>query len=129
MSTFVKVGAQQVRFKMTTPIPEGIVVPGQVSSRLGTLKFFDGFPDDATMEKLYDNLDFQRAVQTYLLGLPAVSMNAMRKGILEWGPANANLLTWETLVDSRALGLTGNCNTAYSMMWIDLRRGPGKLNW
>jgi len=48
---------------------------------------------------------------------------------LEWGPANANLLTWETLVDSRALGLTGNCNTAYSMMWIDLRRGPGKLNW
>ncbi len=124
MSTFVKVGAQQVKFKMTTPIPEGIEVPDQVSSRLGTLKFFDGFPDDATTDKLYDNLDFQRAVQAYLLGLPAVSMNAMRKGLLEWGPANANLLTWETLVDSRTLGLTGNCNTAYSMMWIDLSSGP-----
>lgn len=24
------------------------------------LKFFDGFPDQASVEELYDNLDFQR---------------------------------------------------------------------
>lgn len=25
---------------------------------LGTLNFFDGFPDDATTQKVYDDLDF-----------------------------------------------------------------------
>jgi hypothetical protein len=53
-----------------------------VETRLGTLNFFDGFPDDATVEKLYDNLDFQRAVQAYLLGLAPMSQVANRKGIL-----------------------------------------------
>jgi len=54
--------------KMTTPVPAGIELPDKVATRLGTLNFFDGFPDKATVDKLYDNLDFQRAVQAYLLG-------------------------------------------------------------
>ena len=49
--------------KNTTPIPPGIASPDEVETRLGILGFFDGFPDDATVQKLYDNLDFQRAVQ------------------------------------------------------------------
>ena len=111
-------------FKMTTPIPEGIAVPDRVSSRLGTLNFFDGFPDDATTEKLYDNLDFQRAVQAYLLGLPAVNMASYRKGITGVGPANITIPTFEKLMDSRTLWLTANCNTPYTWMWLDLRNGP-----
>ena len=71
-----------VNYKMTTEVPAGIAIPDQVKTRLGTLKFFDGFPDDASVEKLYDNLDFQRAVQAYLLGLAPVSQVANRKGIL-----------------------------------------------
>ena len=50
-------------YKYSTPLPPGIPSPDTVETRLGTLKFFDGFPDKATVEKLYDNLDFQRAVQ------------------------------------------------------------------
>ena len=57
------------KMKMTTEVPAGIAMPDKVETRLGALKFFDGFPDDASVEKLYDNLDFQRAVQAYLLGL------------------------------------------------------------
>lgn len=116
--------ASPVKYKMTTPIPEGIEMPDQVSSRLGTLKFFDGFPDDATAEKLYDNLDFQRATQAYLLGLPAVSMLAMRNGLTGLGPANNTIVTWENLLDSRALVLTANCNSPYTCIWIDLNNGP-----
>lgn len=48
--------------KMTTDIPEAITTPDKVETRQGTLKFFDGFPDDATVEKVYDNLDFERGV-------------------------------------------------------------------
>jgi len=50
---------------MTTEIPPGIAMPDKVETRLGTLEFYDGFPSDATVAKLYDNLDFQRAVQAY----------------------------------------------------------------
>ncbi|MGA9380920.1 MAG: hypothetical protein WBV73_19315 [Phormidium sp.] len=49
-------------YKMTTPIPPGIGSPDTVETRLGTLNFFDGFPDQPSVEKLFDNLDFHRAV-------------------------------------------------------------------
>ena len=45
------------RFKMTTDMPPGIASSDKVETRLGTLNFFDGFPDDATVEKIYDNLE------------------------------------------------------------------------
>ena len=112
------------RMKMTTDIPAGIAMPGKVESRLGTLKFFDGFPDDASVEKLYDNLDFQRAVQAYLLGLAPVSQYANRKGILEVGPANTTVPIFETMMNARSLFLTPNNNTPYTWFWLDLREGP-----
>lgn len=76
---------------MTTDLPPGIASPAQVETRLGTLKFFNGFPDEASVEKLYDNLDFQRAVQAYLLAIPAVSQSANRNEILKLGPANTTV--------------------------------------
>ena len=67
-----KVDAPAPRMKMTTDIPPSITTPDKVQTRIGTLKFFDGFPDKATVEKVYDNLDFQRGVQAYLTALSAV---------------------------------------------------------
>ena len=34
---------------MATDIPASITIPDRVETRLGTLNFFDGFPDDATV--------------------------------------------------------------------------------
>jgi hypothetical protein len=112
------------KMKMTTDVPAGIETPDKVDTRLGTLEFFDGFPTDASVEKLYDNLDFQRAVQAYLLALPPVSMAALREGLTRWGPANVTIPTFETLMDSRSLFLTANANTPYTWMWINLKDGP-----
>jgi hypothetical protein len=47
------------KMKMTTDIPKSITAPDQVETRIGTLKFSDGFPDKVTVNKVYDNLDFQ----------------------------------------------------------------------
>jgi hypothetical protein len=112
--------AQQDKYQ----IPPGVASPDTVETRLGTLHFFDGFPDKASADRLYDNLDFQRAVQAYLLALPAVSQAAMRKGLAQWGPANSTLIIFEQLLDARTVTLTGNNNTPYSLMWLDLRDGP-----
>ena len=99
-------------------------MPDKVETRLGTLKFFDGFPDNATVEKLYDNLDFQHAVQAYLLGLAPVNQVANRKGMLEVGPANTTVPIFETMMNARSIFLTPNNNTPYTWFWLDLRKGP-----
>jgi hypothetical protein len=111
-------------YKYSTPMPSGIASPDKVETRFGTLKFFDGFPDKASAEKLFDNLDFQRAVQAYLLALPAVNQAFNRKAILSMGPVNETVPIWENLVDARTIELTANDNTPYTWFWIDLHKGP-----
>ena len=71
--------------KMTTPIPSSITTPDSVDTSIGTLKFFDGFPDDPTVQKVYDNLDFQRGVQAFLSGMPGASLVGMRTGFAKLG--------------------------------------------
>jgi hypothetical protein len=108
---------------MTTPIPPGIECPNTVNTRFGTLNFFDGFPDNASVRKIYDNLDFQRAVQAYLLAIPALSQAAMRKGILELGPANTTVPLLAESMNSKAIFLTAAVEV-YTGMWLDLSNGP-----
>jgi hypothetical protein len=113
------------KMKMTTDIPVPITTPDTVETRLGTLKFFDGFPDDATVEKVYDNLDFERGVQAFLTAMPGASLYAMREGLRSAGATdNQTVLIMETLMDSKSLFLTANTETVYSLMWLDLKDGP-----
>ena len=112
------------RPRMATDIPASITTPDRVKTRLGTLEFFDGFPDKKTVEMLYDNLDFQRGVQAFLTAIPAASANAMRKGFRTFGPANETVMIAESLMDSHALALTGNSETVYTHVWLDTKAGP-----
>ncbi len=110
--------------KFSTPAPPGVASPDAVETRLGTLRFFDGFPDKQTADKLWDNLDFQRAVQAYLMALPAVSQAANRNAIRTLGAINTVVPIFEKLLDSRSIFLTANDNTVYSWIWLDLSKGP-----
>jgi hypothetical protein len=112
------------KLKMTTEIPPSITTPDSVETRLGTLRFFDGFPDDATVQKVYDNLDFQRGVQAFLTALPAAAVSAMRKGIRMFGPDNQTVLIAESLLDSHTLWGIPNTETIYSNMLLDTTDGP-----
>jgi hypothetical protein len=112
------------KYKMTTDIPAGIITPDRVETRLGTLRFFDGYPDEATVQTVYDNLDFQRSVQAFLTTIPAASAYALRTGLRTFGPDNQTVLITESLLDSRGLMLTGNSETIYSIAWLDTKSGP-----
>lgn len=48
-----------------------------VPSRVGDLKFESDFPTQETMKNMLNEMDFQRATQAYLWGIPASS-------IMEW---------------------------------------------
>ena len=124
LAAFMVSTAAATEYKMATPLPDGIAIPDKVETRLGTLEFFDGFPDKATAEKRWHNLDFQRAVQAYLLAIPAVSRAADRDACLTLGPVNRTVPIWEQLVDSKTTGLTFNDNTVCSWAWVNLKDGP-----
>jgi hypothetical protein len=113
------------KMKMTTEIPVAITTPDKVETRLGTLNFFDGFPDDATVAKVYDNLDFERGVQAFLTAMPGASVYGLRDGLRSQGATdNQTVLIMEDLMDSKSLFLTANTETVYNMVWLDLKNGP-----
>jgi len=112
------------RPKMATDIPAAITTPDRVDTRLGTLRFFDGLPDQATVDTVYENLDFQRAVQAFLTALPAAALSAMRAGMRTFGPDNQTMLITESLLDARTLLLTANTETVYAFGWLDTKAGP-----
>ena len=112
------------KMKMTTDIPASILTPNSVETRLGTLRFFDGLPDEETVKTVYDNLDFQRAVEVFLSAMPAASMCGNRDGIRALCPDNQRVLITDTLLDSRSIVLTGNTETVYVAGWLDTHDGP-----
>ena len=72
------VAAKPPHMKMSTKMPKGIAIPDELDTPIGELRFFDGVPDEKTAQKVYDNLDLQRAVQAYLSSIQIASMSGMR---------------------------------------------------
>ncbi len=107
--------------KYATEMPVGITAPAEVKTRLGTLRTIDGFPDEATIEKVYDNLDFQRGVQSVLTTMQGASLAAMRRGLRGLGPDNYTVAQFQTLMDSKTLFLTANTTTIYNIMWLNTK--------
>jgi hypothetical protein len=104
-------------------IPERIMTPDAVESRIGTLEFFDGFPTEETTRKVYDNLDFIRGVETFLNFIPAASIEGLRRGLAELGANTSNqVVIFDGLMDSNPLFLTGNTDTVYALAMLDLER-------
>ena len=107
-------------------IPAKIMTPDTVETRIGTLKFFDGMPNNETVEKLYDNLLHIRGVETFLNGVPATSIEGLRLGHLDMGvDASNKVVIFDKLADSSPLFLTANTETVYASVFLDLQKdGP-----
>jgi hypothetical protein len=116
--------AKSPKMKMTTPIPPEITTPDKVETRIGTLNFKYGMPDKSTIEKVYDNLDFIRAVDVYLNALPGVSLYANRKGMKNIGVADNTLVTMEQMCDSTGMFLTPNTVTPQTWPFLNLKKRP-----
>lgn len=122
-------------------IPQQIMTPDTVETRIGTLNFFDGFPTKETTQKVYDNLDFMRGVETFLNFIPAASIEGMRQGMAGLGAvSSSHVVMMEQLLDASPLFLTGNTDTVYASAILDLEKdgptvvevppgsGPGTVN-
>ena len=116
--------AQPPKMKMTTDIPANVITPDKMETSIGTLNFVDGVPTKETAQKVWDQLDFSRAVEAMIMTTPTASLQGFRKGIQKWGPDNETMIYWDGRLDSKGLLLTGNTTVVYTFMWIDLKDGP-----
>ena len=103
-------------------IPEKIMTPHTVETRIGTLKFIDGVPTAETTQKVYDNLDFLRGVEVFLNFIPATSMEGLRLGNVERGATKSNqALIYDQLLGFQPAAAHGKYGHRL-LLWVP---GPG----
>jgi hypothetical protein len=100
----------------------------RIDTRIGPLEFThdfaNGLPTDATVEKLYDERDFQRACQAYLWALPAVSFTSWQRGLTKTlGAKNGQIVAILSYEARRGI-LTANATTPYYLGFADISAGP-----
>jgi hypothetical protein len=101
-------------------VPDSAEVP-----RVGTLQYELGFPTPATSQKLFDEMDFQRAVQAYLWAYPAVSFESIRLTLKQdLGIDFNDMGITDNFVGPESVWLTANDTTIYSVINIDVAQGP-----
>src|ERR1700761_355079 len=122
---FIAVLAASLASAQGTATPDA---PTRIETRIGTLEFThdfaNGYPTDATIEKLYDERDFQRACQAYLWSLPAVAFTSWQHGLEEQlGAKNGQIVAILSYEARRGI-LTANATTPYYIGFADLGAGP-----
>jgi len=108
----------------TGAIPPSITTPDRVKTRIGTLKFKDGAPSVETSQKVFDTLDFTRALNVYNNSFRGASAYAIRKGFHSVGAMDNTVLIFSKLMDANSLFLTANADTIYYVAALDLTKGP-----
>jgi hypothetical protein len=96
-----------------------------IDTRIGKLTFDSGYPSQETVKKLNDEMDFQRASQAYLWGIPAVGLNEWRKAHFEvFNAKNGEMLLYLDFKEKLGI-LTPNYTTPYIVTFADLQEsGP-----
>ena len=112
------------RAQAGSSIPESITTPDTVETRIGTLDFTDGAPSAETAEKVYDTMDFTRALNAFNNSFRGASAYAIRKGFQSIGAEDNSVVIFSELMDSKSLFLTANADTVYYLSAVDLSKGP-----
>ncbi len=113
-----------VTIQVTPKIPPALTTPDRVDSHIGPLEFKDGAPSTATLEKVYDHLDFTHAFEAFVNTMQGVNAEAIRKGFLDIGVKDNEILVFSRLMDARSLFLTANADTVYFVGVLDVSKGP-----
>jgi len=98
--------------------------PDRIQTNFGTLKFEGGaFPTDKSVQKIYDEMDLQRATQAYMDFFPALSLYSIVKSqVRDFGFQSASDVgVMADFMTPSENYLTGNDVTVYAFASIDLK--------
>jgi hypothetical protein len=105
-------------------IVRSLGAPETAQTRAGTLEFKDGAPTAETASKIYDTLDFTRALNVYNNSFRGASALAIVRGFEGIGAKPGDVVIFSDLMDSNSLFLTANADTVYYLTGLDLSKGP-----
>ena len=102
------------------------MINSQATTRIGKIDLQNGYPTGASVTKLYDELDFQRAVQAYIWAMPTVALDALRiANKRDWGVDYNGVGIVDKFTSPAVVALTANNTTIYAAAFVDLKRdGP-----
>lgn len=109
---------------VSTETIKSLSAPSTIDTRAGKLEFRDGVPTEEAAQKVYDTLDFTRALNVYNNSFRGASALALVKGFQEIGAKPGDVVVFSELMDSNSLFLTANADTVYYLSGIDLSKGP-----
>ena len=98
---------------------------GRIETRFGKLELENGYPSAATVEKVFDDIDYQRACQAYLWALPLMAMEQWQnEHLTKFDVGKSDYVDYLTFQDKLGL-LTANATTPYIMAFPNLKEtGP-----
>jgi hypothetical protein len=98
---------------------------GTVETRIGPIELFMGLPATPEMvQKIYDEMDFQRATQAYIWALPIVAFNEWKLAHEKvFGAQQGDIVVYNNYKDKVGI-LTANFTTPYLISFANLKDGP-----
>ena len=93
---------------------------GRQETRSGVLEFeANGYPTDATVERVREEIDYQRAVQAYIHYIPAVAIMQWRNGHLgPLGGKPGDLVIYRSTEQKLPI-ITANDTTTYVITFVE----------
>lgn len=125
MFTLMGMSATSITAANEAEKKQSLVLQGISETRIGKLEFINGYPSNETVDKLYDEMDFQRATQAYIWALPMMATQAFAHSFkndlgAKWG----DFIEVRSFRD-RSYGITANATTDYMFTWVNLEEtGP-----
>jgi len=114
----------KMKSKLAAAICSGLLVL-TLGMRASAQDFHQGYPTDTeAVQKLYDQMDLQRATQAYLWSFPAVSFQSMYEGSKAEGLNYGDMIIADDYANSNSLFLTANTTTIYAQSNFSLKDGP-----
>ena len=125
----MKIFKQAATAALMIGITASAIAQETIDSRIGELSFTkdfaNGYPTDATVKKLYEELDFQRACQAYMWSIPLVGFVWWQDYQDEVMSTKNGQLVYAPDYDTKFAGLTLNVTTPYVWSFVDLQKaGP-----
>jgi hypothetical protein len=99
----------------------------KLETRIGELVFENdflvGIPTETTRDKIFDEIDFQRACQAYIWSVPMTSMYAWKQSFYDMGGEDGQIHYFQSY-DSKLGGLTYNTSTPYVLVFFNVAVQP-----
>lgn len=111
---------------------EGATLRGDevIATPIGDIELIDNYFDDEAAQRLFDEMDYQRACQAYVWSTPLVSITAWRnsQGTAFGVENDTDFVVLESLKEKRGI-VTGNLTTPYILNFISLKDGALEITY